>query len=78
MLVGFSSAHGYPTEDADAKECVSHHRQRVEHCPPVRLVSFEPFPEQGQQWTQEHKPAPGTGWRGSLFILSHEPHPLQS
>ena len=40
---GSALAHGYPTEDADAKECVSHHRQRVEHCPPVRPVSFEPF-----------------------------------
>ena len=75
---GSALVHGCPTEDADAKECVSHHRQRVEHCPPARPVSFEPFQSKASSGPGSVSQGQGQGGGAASSSCHMQPHPLQS
>ena len=75
---GSALAHGCPTEDADVKECVSHHRQRVEHCPPVRPVSFEPFQSKASSGPGSVSQLQGQGGGAASSSCHTQLHPLQS
>lgn len=75
---GSALAHGCSTEDADLKECVSHHRQRVEHCPPVRSVSFEPFQSKASSGPGSVSQLQGQGGGAASSSCHTQLHPLQS
>lgn len=72
---GSALAHGYLTEDVYVKECVSHHRQRLEHCSPARRVRVLNHFRARPAVDPGAKASCRTGWRGSLFIKSQAATP---
>ena len=72
---GSALAHGYLTQDVYVKECVSHHRQRLEHCSPARRVRVLNHFRARPAVDPGAKASCRTGWRGSLFIKSHAATP---